>query len=185
MKDLSKRLLAVIIGELLCALAITFFIPHKLLSGGIGGIGIMLQYLLDVSSGIFIFLLNIPLFIVGFKRLSKKFMIFTFISAFLLSFYLTILKSLNLPFKIDDIILSAIFGGVLNGIGMGILFRYGASQGGLDILALIFKRDYNLNISEGLMLMNGIIISVASFFIRLRKRALYCYFNVCSLSSCR
>lgn len=73
MKDLSKRLLAVIIGELLCALAITFFfIPHKLLSGGIGGIGIMLQYLLDVSSGIFIFLLNIPLFIVGFKRLSKK-----------------------------------------------------------------------------------------------------------------
>lgn len=73
MKDLSKRLLAVIIGELLCALAITFFfIPHKLLSGGIGGIGIMLQYLLDVSSGIFIFLLNIPLFIVGFKRLSKS-----------------------------------------------------------------------------------------------------------------
>lgn len=132
----------------------------------------MLQYLLDVSSGIFIFLLNIPLFIVGFKRLSKKFMIFTFISAFLLSFYLTILKSLNLPFKIDDIILSAIFGGVLNGIGMGILFRYGASQGGLDILALIFKRDYNLNISEGLMLMNGIIISVASFLFGL-ERGLY------------
>ena len=132
-KNISK-LLAVIIGELLCAIAITyFFVPHKLLSGGIGGIAIMIQYLTNYSSGIFIFLFNIPLFILGFKKLTKNFMFYTFISANLLSIYLMVLKAVNFNFQIDDIILSAIFGGVINGIGMGIMFRFGTSQGGLDL----------------------------------------------------
>ncbi|MDO5061942.1 MAG: YitT family protein [Peptostreptococcaceae bacterium] len=158
-----QKLTAVFIGELLCAIAITFFfIPHRLLSGGVGGIAIMIQYLTNYSSGIFILLINIPIFILGFRKLPKKFMIFTFISTNLLSFFLMILKQMNLDFKVEDIMLSAVFGGVINGIGMGILFRYATSQGGLDILAMIARKEWNMNIGSALMGMNFVIVAIAS-----------------------
>lgn len=158
-----QKLMAVFIGELLCAIAITFFfIPHRLLSGGVGGIAIMIQYLTNYSSGIFILLINIPIFILGFRKLPKKFMIFTFISTNLLSFFLMILKQMNLDFKVEDIMLSAVFGGVINGIGMGILFRYATSQGGLDILAMIARKEWNMNIGSALMGMNFVIVAIAS-----------------------
>lgn len=163
MKENLKKLAAVFIGELFCAMAITFFfIPHRLLSGGVGGIAIMIQYLTNYSSGIFILLMNIPLFILGFRKLSKPFMIFTFVSTNFLSFFLMILKYLNFGFKVEDILLSAVFGGVLNGVGMGILFRHATSQGGLDILAMIARKEWNMNIGSALMAMNCVIVAVAS-----------------------
>lgn len=170
MKENVKKIWIIILGELLCAFAITFFfIPNKLLSGGVGGIAIMLEYLTGYSSGVFIFLINIPLLVFGFKKLSKKFMVFTFLSANLLSLYLMIFKAFNVSFIIKDIMLSAIFGGVINGIGMGLLFRYGASQGGLDIIAIIARKEFNMNISSALMIMNMIVISIASILFGLEK----------------
>lgn len=170
MNNNLKRYLTVILGDLLCACAITyFFIPHKLLSGGVGGISIMLQYLTNYSTGIFMFLINLPLFFLGFKKISKKFMIATIFSAVLLSLYLMLLKGINFSFKVDDILLSAVFGGVINGVGMGLLFRASASQGGLDILAVIAKKDYNMDISQALMVMNLIIVSIASFLFGIEK----------------
>lgn len=163
MKENLKKLAAVFIGELFCAMAITFFfIPHRLLSGGVGGIAIMIQYLTNYSSGIFILLMNIPLFVLGFRKLSKPFMIFTFVSTNFLSFFLMIFKYLNFGFKVEDILLSAVFGGVLNGVGMGILFRHATSQGGLDILAMIARKEWNMNIGSALMAMNCVIVAVAS-----------------------
>lgn len=165
-----KKLFAILVAGALSAIAITyFFIPHKLLSGGIGGIGIMLQYLTNYSSGIFIFLFNIPLFILGFFKLSKKFMIHTFISASVLSLYLFLFKEMNIDFMINDILLSSVFGGAINGVSMGILFRNSASQGGLDILALIAKKKLNMSISSALMGMNLIIISIASALFGIEK----------------
>ncbi|MDO4712053.1 MAG: YitT family protein [Peptostreptococcaceae bacterium] len=163
MRSNIQKLAAVCIGELLCAIAITFFfIPHRLLSGGVGGIAIMIQYLTDLSSGIFILLINIPIFVLGFRKLPKKFMIFTFISTNLLSVFLMMLKQLDLDLRVEDIMLSAVFGGVINGVGMGILFRYATSQGGLDILAMIARKEWNMNIGSALMGMNFIIVAIAS-----------------------
>lgn len=165
-----RKILAVIVGEFLCAVAITyFFIPHRLLSGGVGGISIMVQYLTGYSSGIFILLINIPLFIIGFRKLPRNFMVFTFISANLLSILLMVLKQLNFAFQVDDILLSAVFGGIINGIGMGILFRNAMSQGGLDILAMIARKEWNMNIGYALMGMNFVIISIASILFGLEK----------------
>lgn len=170
MNDNVRKLAAVFFGELFCALAVTFFfIPHRLLSGGIGGIAIMIQYLTGYSSGIFILLINIPLFVLGFRKLSKQFMIFTFISTNMLSFFLMGLDYLDIAFHVEDILLSAVFGGVLNGIGMGILFRNATSQGGLDILAMIARKEWNMNIGSALMAMNFIIVTFASVLFGLEK----------------
>ncbi|MDO5725607.1 MAG: YitT family protein [Tissierellia bacterium] len=163
MKSKFNKILAIVIGELMCAIAITyFFVPHHLLSGGVGGLAIMIQYLTGYSSGIFFFLINLPLFFLGFKKLSKDFMIFTFMSSNLLSIYLMALKALNLGYFVDDVLLSAVFGGVLNGVGMGIMFKNGTSQGGLDVVAIIARQEYNLNVSSVLMAMNFVIVTIAS-----------------------
>ncbi len=158
-----KKILAIVFGELICALAITFFfVPHKLLSGGVGGISILLQLLTGYSTGVFIFLINIPLAIIGFKKLSKSFMIYTFISYNLLSLYLLILNKLNLGFWVDDILLSSVFGGIFNGLGMGIMFKNSTSQGGLDIIAMILRKEKNISISTPLMMMNFVVVLIGS-----------------------
>lgn len=171
--EILKKLFFILLGGLLCSIAFNgFFIPAKLLSGGVGGISILAQYLTGVSSGIFVFVINIPIFIIGFKHLDRDFIFFSFISMFVLSFLLTVTSKINQHFVIDDILLSAVFGGIFNGIGMGLMFRNRTCQGGLDIIAAILKRKYNLNIGTGLMMVNTVIISLSSILLGY-KSAMY------------
>lgn len=160
---ITKKILFIILGNLLCSLAFNaFFIPSKLLSGGVGGLGIMTQYLTGIPSGIAVFIINLPIFIIGAKMVDKEFAIYGFISMFILSFMLTITNGIDKYFLLDDILLGSIFGGVLNGIGMGLMFRQRTCQGGFDVIAAILKKKYNLNIGTGLMMVNTVIISFSS-----------------------
>lgn len=160
---ITNKILSIILGNLLCSLAFNaFFIPSKLLSGGVGGLAIMTQYLTDIPSGIVVFIINLPIFIIGAKMVDKEFAIYGFISMFVLSIMLTITNGIDKYFLLDDILLGSIFGGILNGIGMGLMFRQRTCQGGFDIIAAILKKKYNLNIGTGLMMVNTVIISFSS-----------------------
>lgn len=169
-REIIKKLFFVFLGNLLCAIAFNgFFIPSNLLSGGVGGLAILTQYLTDISSGIVVFIINIPLFILGFKKIDREFLFYAFISMFTLSFLLTVTRDIGVYFTIDDILLSAIFGGIFNGIGMGLMFRNRTCQGGLDIVAIILKNKYNINIGTGLMAVNTVIISLSSIILGYRS----------------
>lgn len=158
-----RKLLYIVLGNLMCAVAFNaFFIPSQLLSGGVGGIALMLRYLLDIPTGITVFLINVPIFIVGARMVDREFIVYAFISMVAFSTLLTVTEGVGRYFVIDDIILGAVFGGVLNGVGMGLMFRNRLCQGGLDIIATIIKRKYNLNISTGLMILNTTIVSISS-----------------------
>lgn len=171
--EILKKLFFVFLGNLLCAIAFNaFFIPSNLLSGGVGGIAILIQYLTGISAGIAVFVINIPLFIVGFKKIDKNFLFYAFISMFVLSTLLTLTRDISNVFTIDDILLSAVFGGIFNGIGMGLMFRHRTCQGGLDIVAIILKNKYNINIGTGLMAVNTVIISLSSILLGY-KSAMY------------
>lgn len=168
-KDILKKLLFILIGNLFCAIAFNvFFIPNRLLSGGVGGIALMNQYLTGLPSGITVFLINIPIFIIGARMVDKEFAIYGFISMFVFSTLLTITNGMDKYIVLEDILLGAVIGGVLNGVGMGLMFRNRTSQGGLDIIAAILKRKYNLNIGTGLMAINTVIISLSSFLFGIR-----------------
>lgn len=170
---IGKKLLAVFLGNLLCAIAFNaFFIPSNLLSGGVGGMAILIQYLTDISSGISIFVINIPLFILGFKKIDRNFLFYAFISMITLSLLLTFTRNIGNYFIVEDILLGAVFGGILNGIGMGLMFRNRTCQGGLDIVAIILKNKYNINIGTGLMAVNTVIISLSSLLLGY-KSAMY------------
>ncbi|MGO1469940.1 MAG: YitT family protein, partial [Tissierella sp.] len=172
-KLILKRLFFIFLANILCAIAFNgFLIPGKLLSGGVGGIGIMVQYLTNISSGIVIFVINIPIFLVAVKMVDRDFAIYCFISMVLLSTLLTFTRDISKYIPIEDVLLRGVFGGVINGVGMGLLFRNRSSQGGFDIIAVILKRKYNMNLGSALMMFNTVIVGIASILFGLDK-ALY------------
>lgn len=172
-KDAVSRSFYMILGNLFCALAFNcFFIPHGLLSGGVGGLGIMTQYLLNIPSGIAVFFINLPIFIVGLKFLDKRTILASFFSGFVLSTWLTLTQVLGKTYFIDDVVLSCIFGGILNGVGMGIMIRHKVLQGGFDIIAAILKKRINVNIGTGLLITNTVLISLSSLLFGV-KPAMY------------
>lgn len=167
------RLGSIIVGGFLCAVAINgFFIPNSLLSGGASGIALMIHYLTELPTGLLVFLLNIPIFIVGFKTVDRDFLLYSFISMFSISLLLNLTEGIGAYIEINDLLLETIFGGILNGIGMGIMFRNKASQGGMDIIAAILKKRLNIEIGSALMGVNLLIIGLSSFLFGL-KLAMY------------
>lgn len=172
-EDKIKRVILVLIGGLLSSIGLNaFIIPHKLLSGGISGISIIVQYLSGFPAGYLIFILNIPVFLYGMKEVDKDFIIFSLIGMLSFSVFLILTKDINNYINAKDIILSAIYGGVINGIGMGITFRNRASQGGIDIIAVSVKKRYGINISTVSFAINGFIVLIGAYINNL-ETALY------------
>lgn len=159
-----RRIVFILLGSLISALAINMFIiPHNLISGGVGGIAIIIQYLSGIPSGVFILIFNIPIFIIGLKEVDRDFIIFSLIGTLSLSGFLIATGSVSKLFKLDDVLLSSVYGGVMSGIGLGIAFKNRGSQGGTDILAVVFKRRMGINIATVSLAMNILVVAVGAF----------------------
>lgn len=160
-------------ANLICALAFNlFYIPNHFLSGGLSGISILAEYLFRIPTPITVFALNLPLFIIGAKKIDGEFIRNTVISVTIFSFLLSLTTPLRGTVSINDPLLMAMIGGALNGIGMGLLFKHKMSQGGFDIIAAIIKRKRNVEIGTVLMGLNGILVLISSIVFDLRS-ALY------------
>lgn len=167
-REFTKRTLLIIFGSLLNALALNLFlIPSNLLSGGVSGISLMLLYLFKIPAGISLFLLNIPLLILSFFKTDKKFTFFTVVGTLALSITIIITEPLSkiLISSANNRLLYSIYGGVLSGLGVGIIFSNHGSTGGIDIISMIAKRKYNIDVGFGSFILNLIIVSVGSFFL--------------------
>lgn len=169
-KHIIETIFFILLGDIICSFAVVkFLLPAGLLSGGLGGIGLMIEYLSGIPTGVCVFVLNLPMMVVGFIFLNKKFMLYAFLSTFIYSLVLILMRDVPINFYVKDNILYAIFGGFINGIGMGLLFKHGACQGGLDIIATIFKTKLNINIGSSLMAINAMIIAIASYLFGLER----------------
>lgn len=160
-----RKLFAILIGDFLCAFALVIFLrPNEMISGGVTGVSILLEPFVPISIGVLILLLNLPLMIFGLIFLDKKFMLFTSMSIFVLSFYVGFLDSIlpNDFAATHNILLACVFGGAINGAGMGVTFRNGCSTGGFDIIGAIIKKKYNFSVGNVLMVINFIIIMISS-----------------------
>ena len=149
-----------------------FIIPHKLLSGGVSGIALMANYILGINPGIMIFILNIPIFLVGYKYIDKEFILLSLVGMASLAFFIDVFSFLSNKMVIEDIMLSCIYGGILNGIGTGIIFKNRASQGGMDIIAVIVRKYRSINVGSTILIINIIIVAIASIFYGI-KLAMY------------
>ena len=173
-KNFYVDILVIIIGSFISSLGVNLFLSNaKLLSGGVTGIALILQYLWEVPSGITVFLLNIPLFFVSYKYLNKRFTIYTAIGMLSFSTALMITKPLSTLVQVDDMLLYCIYGGVLSGIGSGLIFYRNGSTGGTDIITMVIRKKYsNFDIGQVGFAFNLIIVTVSIFIFGL-PRALY------------
>lgn len=160
-----KKILAVIFGAFLNAVALNFFlIPAKVYASGFAGVAQLLSSIIDsftpytISTGILLFLLNVPVAILAWMKVGKAFTFYSFLCVALMSFFLEVIPVH--PFS-PDIILNAVFGGVIGAVGVGITLKYGASTGGMDIVAMILSRMKDKPIGTYLFAMNGAIIVTA------------------------
>lgn len=147
-------LLYIIVGTFLVALGTNMFLlPHKMTTGGASGIATIFYYLLNIPMGFTVILVNIPLFIISIKKLGFKFNVKSIIATIVLSIFLEIVKVPEV-FLNDgtDLFTSCIFGGLIVGLGLSIIFMAGCSSGGSDLLAqLIYKLTSAQSLSKILL----------------------------------
>lgn len=173
MKKKIKEYLMITIGCIIAAAGTALFLlPNRLSSGGFAGIATIFYYFLNIPMGTTIILLNIPLFIISYFRIGK-----TFLAK---SIYATLLYSetIDLFSKIstftDDRFLDSIYGGVIIGIGLSLVFKAKASTGGTDLIVQIIKSFSNrIEVSNTLVIMDAVIVILNLIFFRQIEVGLY------------
>ncbi|MNO34626.1 hypothetical protein D3C76_246660 [compost metagenome] len=162
-KKLTHDLFYLVLGAFLFALAVNVFvIPNELGEGGVTGVSIILYYVFQWSPSLVNLIVNALLLIFGYRFLDKKMIIYTIIAVLLNSVFLHLTHDWNI--QSDELIVNAIFGGILVGTGIGLIIRVGGSTAGTTILAKIANKYLHWNISYALLFFDLIVV-FSSFFI--------------------
>lgn len=156
----------IFIGCFISSLGVNMFLANaQLISGGATGVALIIQYLTGVNSGITVFIINIPLFIISYFKLAKKFTVYTGIGMLSLSICLIITSPLTKVISLNDTLLYCIYGGALCGLGYGIVFSRNGSTGGTDIINMLIRKKFsNFNIGSLGFAINLVIVAIASTF---------------------
>ncbi|HEY9061942.1 MAG TPA: YitT family protein [Pseudobacteroides sp.] len=173
-----KNSLLIVLGSLITAVSISvFMVPYKIAPGGVSGIATVIYYLTSQKFpvGAIMLVLNIPLFVFGFKFIGRKFIVRTFFSTILLSVFIDFLEPYTRYFvdnylvkveptpSVPDLFLYSIFGGFLMGLGLGMVFKAGATTGGSDLAARIANHFIaNLTMGQLIMIIDTAIIICAT-----------------------
>ncbi len=155
-------ILLITIGCILAAFGTSnFLLPNQLSSGGFAGIATIFYYFFNIQMGTTIMVLNIPLFVIGYLKLGAKFIIKTIFATLLYSWFIDIFA--NFSFFVSDRLLSSIYGGVLIGSGLALVFKANTSTGGTDLIAYI-AQNYNIHLKMSNIIM---IIDIVVVFANL------------------
>lgn len=159
-----KKFLLITVAGIINAFGITMFLsPVNLYDSGISGTSMLLERITPdfMSLSLFLVLLNIPLFIFGYKRLGTAFTVYAIyavmvysLSAWIINDILPIDVSTSSPFAGQDLLLCSIFGGVISGLGSGLTIRAGGAMDGIEVMAVIFAKKLGLTVGTFVMIYN-------------------------------
>lgn len=167
-RDSIVEYVYVIVGAAIIAIGFNvFLLPNQVASGGVSGISTILHGLFGWNPGIVQYAFNIPLFIAGVLLLGKKFGIKSFIGTITLPFIVLLTNSWD-PWT-DNPLLGALFGGIVVGLGIGLVFKGNASTGGTDLLAQIITKFTGLSLGTSVLLIDGVIAISAAIVFDLEK----------------
>lgn len=145
MGDLKlKNSLFIILGTIVVAFGLVHFnMQNKLAEGGLTGISLILYFNFDISTSVSYFIMNIPLFILGCVYLGRKSMTYTLLGIVSMSLWLGFFEAhhFDIPLN-DDLMLAALYAGIFSGVGLGLVFRYGGTTGGVDIIAKLGSKFF-------------------------------------------
>jgi uncharacterized membrane-anchored protein YitT (DUF2179 family) len=165
-------------GVVLIALGLDLFlIPNKIAAGGVSGIATILHYVTGSPVGITMLALNVPLFIMGIHRLGLTFGFRSLYGTISLSAAVDFFELL-VPVPTRDPLLASLFGGVLVGLGLGLVFRYRGTTGGTDLAAAIVRTYTGMNIGQLLFLVDASVVLAAGFVFHSWELALYALITI-------
>ena len=159
------------VGAVIAAFALEeFLVPFKILDGGVVGISMIISQLSGMPLGVLTIVLNIPFMILGFKRLGMRFLVKAIYAMVIFSVFLGIFEDMKAV--TDKEILVVAFGGVLLGIGVGLILRYGGCLDGTEIVAMFLSKNTEFSVGQIVLFFNIVIYGVAGMLFGL-DRALY------------
>lgn len=159
-----RAILLILTGTFIMAVGIVYFIsPYRFAPGGVYGIAIVLHHLFHLPTGVVALVIDIPLTIIGIKILGPRFGWKTVLGFVSLAGFVDLLTYLHgdAPLVEDAALLSAIFGGVVVGVGLGLVFKSRATSGGSDIIAMIIGKYVNIPIGQLLIYIDSVIVLVS------------------------
>lgn len=171
------KIVYAIVGGIIFALGYAaFLIPHRIVPGGVSGIAMILRFLYNTPVGIIAIILNIPLFIIALRVLGISFGIKS-VGAIIYTNLLIdfLVYSVKIETPTDNTVLAALYGGILLGLGLGLIFRSDASTGGSDIAGQILSRYTNMSVGMWIMIVDFLVITTAGITTRSIELALLGY----------
>lgn len=161
-RSVVLRIAAIMIGATLSSIGLEIFlVPNEIVDGGVVGISIMASHLSGLPLGMFTFVLNLPFIALGYRQIGKSFVLSTLFANICLSTGVSLLHPI--PGLTHDVLLAAVFGGIINGAGVGLIIRSGGSLDGTEIVAIILDKKSSMSIGEIVMTFNVFILTGAGF----------------------
>ena len=149
------------LGTLLAALSFAwFFLPYSIAPGGVSGIAMVLAHYLPIGVGMLTFVINVPLFVLGWKNVGWRFAVRSFVAMTLMSAFIEMFPAADVA---GDIMLASIFGGVLLGVGLGMVVRAGATTGGTDMAAQMIHNAIGfVSVATVLLAIDAMVVTIAA-----------------------
>ncbi|MFD1413844.1 YitT family protein [Oceanobacillus jeddahense] len=155
-----KNIIFILFGAAIFSFGLVHFnMQHNLGEGGFTGITLLLFFLWDMDPAVTNIVLNIPVFFIGWKILGKNAFVYTMVGTLSVSLFLWIFQKYQIPIGLeDDMTLVALFAGVFIGVGLGIIFRFGGTTGGVDIIARIINKYTSWSIGRAMFVFDFLVI---------------------------
>ena len=162
LKDFIIQAIQLFIGASIASIGLEIFlVPNEVIDGGVVGLSIMARYITGMPFGVFLVVFNIPFLFLAYKHIGKNFVVSTIIAIIMLSLCSEFAD--QFPKATNDPFLAAIFGGIIDGIGVGLIMRAGGSLDGTEIVAIIGEKHSPFSVGEIVMFINLFILSGAGF----------------------
>ncbi|GAB4336445.1 MAG: YitT family protein [Calditrichia bacterium] len=180
LKCLIRDLLYILLGSVTLSLGLTWFlVPNKIATGGVAGLSIVLHHLINTPTGLTMLVLNIPLLLLGWKNLGKSFLFRTLFAMVSFSFFTDFFAvNLKLSALTDNLLLATLYGGVMVGAGLGLVFKGDASAGGGTIIAKILSRNTRFKTGQVLFAIDILVISSAAISFKNIELALWGFITI-------
>lgn len=174
----------IVLGCFLLAFGVVGFLsPNKIATGGTAGLAIVFHYLFNIPTGVLMALINIPLLAVSIKYLGKRFALKTIIAIALMVVFIDVLAELfHLPALSKEPLLATLYGGVVVGLGLGFIFKGGASAGGGSILAKIITSKTSYKTGTVIMILDALVVVSAGVVFKSVELALWSMISIFAAS---
>jgi len=166
-----KRYIELIIGVLLIAIAFnTFLLPNNIVFGGVSGFSVITQYLFNIDPSIFIMIVSLLLLVISYFVLGKETTARSILGSILFPLFVNITSDFNTFINVgDELLLATVFGGVIYGFGLGLVFKAGYTTGGTDIINQILSKYLKISMGNAMLICDGLIVLAGAFVFGITK----------------